>query len=576
MVNKNFGVENLTQITPTCHYKKICVILNKLYIMMTLHFTLFSPLRDICVAILYIFFLITPFISFAQEADDYAFATNTNSNFITLNNPKQLLGSGLVLTSSPPTPLGFEMWFMGVRYTDFSVNSNGVVQLGTIPLVPEGNAYNIPNRARIVAFAAGSPEGVPPNSRVGDWKIADNGNIQYQTFGNAPNRVVVIQCNNLLVNKDVQNETATFQIWLYETAPLPNTTQGGKIEFRYGVVQCGVENLTATRIGIGDNDRNNTFKGVDLTPPAPTAKIGTASVDNTLQKGNVPFLHSPNPNSLRVFTFESPSPNGQAFNLKANAPDNTKIILNWEENASNEVGSVIYKSTNGMDYTFFTQVNGSTTFTDTEVVPCVNYFYRVYTVTEGKLGILQPTASLTFQISPTLKIDIAGSLLSCPSNPSSVKEIEAIDENNSFESFFWLNSKKDIVGKEKTFSPAQNDTYTLIGKTSAGCTATKSFTTTECCEVLVVIPTAFTPFNTPANNLFFVRAENVTTFYLQIYNRWGIKVFDSNDSGIAWNGTFYDGQPLQAGAYQVIVEYSGCKEGRTVKEKAMAVLYLID
>lgn len=237
---------------------------------------------------------------------------------------------------------------------------------------------------------------------------------------------------------------------------------------------------------------------------------------------------------------------------------------------------MIYKSTNGRDYTFLTQVNGSTTFTDTDVMPCVNYFYRVYTVTEGKLGVLQSTASLTYQIAPPLSIDIQGSLFSCPSNPTSIKDIEAVDANNSFEKFFWLNSNNDTLGRNKTFSPAIGGNYQLVGQTKDGCTAIKKFTTVECCEVLVVIPTAFTPFSTPANNLFFVRAENTTKFDLRIYNRWGLQVFGANDSSLGWNGTYYDGKPLQAGAYQVVVEYTGCKEGNNIKTTAMAVLYLID
>lgn len=506
----------------------------------------------------------------AQEADDYAFTTNTNSSFVTLTNSKQLLAGGLTLTSSPVESLGFEMWFMGVRYTDFSVNANGTIQLGKTQIVPKGDAYTIANTARIVPFASGI------NSPIGDWKIANDGKIHYQVFGTSPNRVVVIEANKLLINSAVLNETATFQVWLYETAPLPTTTQGGKIEFRYATMQCGVDSIIATRIGIGSDATRNKFKGVDLKNTPPTARIDDTAIENVVKRGNITSLHSTNPNALRIFTFEAPAPNGQVSNLKGSIANGNQIKLDWEENATNEVGSVIYKSTNGKDYTFLTQVNGSTTFTDTDVVPCVNYFYKVYTVTEGKLGVLQSTASLTYQIAPPLSIDIKGNLLSCPSNPTSVKEIEAVDANNSFEKFFWLNSNNDTLGRGKTFTPSLVGDYQLVGQTKDGCTAIKKFTTVECCEVIVVIPTAFTPFSTPANNLFFVRAENVTKFYLQVYNRWGLKVFDANDSGIGWNGTYYDGKPLQAGAYQVIVEYTGCKEGKTVNETAMAVLYLIE
>jgi gliding motility-associated-like protein len=146
----------------------------------------------------------------------------------------------------------------------------------------------------------------------------------------------------------------------------------------------------------------------------------------------------------------------------------------------------------------------------------------------------------------------------------------------SFEKFFWVDSKKDTVGRNATFSPTNAGSYQVVGKTKDGCTATKDFVVIECCEVELVIPTAFTPFNTPVNNTFFVKAENTILFNLRIFNRWGIEVFNANNPSLGWNGGFYNGNPMQAGAYQVVVEYSGCKDGRTINETATAVLYLIE
>ncbi len=511
----------------------------------------------------------------AQEADDYDFKTNTNSSFVDMSNSTLLLDKDLVLQSSSVVSLDFEMWFMGIRYTDFSVNTNGVIQLGKNPIIASANAYNIANAPRIAAFTSGSR--VPVN---GDWKIAPNGKIHYKTIGTSPNRIVVIEATNLLINETVTDFTATFQIWLYETPPLltnqitnPNS---GKIEFRYATMQCGLNTINTVRIGIGSDGAKNKFKGVDFVTIPPVAKISDNEISNVINKGNIPNLHSADANNLRIFSFESPIPNGQATNLKGTSPTGTEVVLNWEKAGTNIVGSVIYKSTNSKDFTFLTQVNDGTTFTDKDVKPCVTYYYRVYTVTEGKLGTLQTSANLTYQISVPLTIDIKGTLFSCATNPSSVKPIEAVDSKMSFEKFFWVDSKKDTVGRNATFSPPNAGSYLVVGKTKDGCTATKDFVVIECCEVELVIPTAFTPFNTPVNNTFFVKAENTILFNLRIFNRWGIEVFNANNPNLGWNGGFYNGNPMQAGAYQVVVEYSGCKDGRTINETAMAVLYLIE
>jgi gliding motility-associated-like protein len=174
-----------------------------------------------------------------------------------------------------------------------------------------------------------------------------------------------------------------------------------------------------------------------------------------------------------------------------------------------------------------------------------------------------------------LPLDIKGTLYSCSTNPASVKEIEAIDEKKSFENFYWLNSQKDTLGRINTFKPVAAGNYQLVGETKAGCTVTKNFTVTECCEIDFAIPTAFTPFSTPFNNTFLVKAENVTKFELKIFNRWGMEVFATTDATKGWDGTL-NGSQLQAGAYQVVVTYSGCKEGKPLNETAMAVLYLIE
>ena len=180
--------------------------------------------KTLFILFLYSIFLLNSIHLLAQEADDYAFATNTNSSFADMSNSKTLLEADLLQKSSAVIPLGFEMWFMGVRYTDFSVNTNGVIQLGKNGILVGANAYNIANTPRIVPFASGQqPDG------IGNWKTAIDGKIHYITQGTSPNRIVIIEATNLLINNTVSNATATFQIWLYETAPLPATTNASRM-----------------------------------------------------------------------------------------------------------------------------------------------------------------------------------------------------------------------------------------------------------------------------------------------------------------------------------------------------------
>jgi gliding motility-associated-like protein len=48
--------------------------------------------------------------------------------------------------------------------------------------------------------------------------------------------------------------------------------------------------------------------------------------------------------------------------------------------------------------------------------------------------------------------------------------------------------------------------------------------------------------------LFQVFGKNINLVRLQIFNRWGEKVFDSPDINTGWNGD-YNGSPQEAGVY---------------------------
>ena len=67
------------------------------------------------------------------------------------------------------------------------------------------------------------------------------------------------------------------------------------------------------------------------------------------------------------------------------------------------------------------------------------------------------------------------------------------------------------------------------------------------CEVF--FPNVFTPNNDGKNDVFkILNVYNIKDFTFTIYNRWGEKVFETNDYLKGWNGK-YKGQPAVSGAY---------------------------
>lgn len=93
-------------------------------------------------------------------------------------------------------------------------------------------------------------------------------------------------------------------------------------------------------------------------------------------------------------------------------------------------------------------------------------------------------------------------------------------------------------------------------------------------EVSFFLPNAFTPNDDSVNDLFVGKGvtEGVRSFHLTVWNRWGERIFESNNPAEAWNGRKHNsGEPVPAGAYPVTLRYTGPR-GQLVEQQSTVVL----
>lgn len=106
-----------------------------------------------------------------------------------------------------------------------------------------------------------------------------------------------------------------------------------------------------------------------------------------------------------------------------------------------------------------------------------------------------------------------------------------------------------------TASPVTTTTYTLRVTTNQGCTATDDVTINVlpyCVKPL----NAFTPNGDGINDKWFItNGSCLIKAGVQIFNRYGSKVFEDKDYKNNWDGT-YNGKPLPDGTYYYIISYS--------------------
>lgn len=99
--------------------------------------------------------------------------------------------------------------------------------------------------------------------------------------------------------------------------------------------------------------------------------------------------------------------------------------------------------------------------------------------------------------------------------------------------------------------PEETTTYTVTVTTAEGCTDTASVTV----EVIpaVEVPNAFSPNGDNVNEVWEIKNyENYPDMRVEVFNRWGNKVFSSKGYGVPWDGT-YNGKELPVATYYYLI-----------------------
>ena len=118
-----------------------------------------------------------------------------------------------------------------------------------------------------------------------------------------------------------------------------------------------------------------------------------------------------------------------------------------------------------------------------------------------------------------------------------------------------------------TIDDLVSGTYTVIVSDASGCSVTDSVTllnTDIDCDYFVYLPNGFTPNGDQNNDILFVRGKGISTFTLNVYNRWGNKVFETNDLDTGWDGAYKD-EPQNSAVFVYTIE-GVFLNGNTFKE----------
>ncbi len=119
-----------------------------------------------------------------------------------------------------------------------------------------------------------------------------------------------------------------------------------------------------------------------------------------------------------------------------------------------------------------------------------------------------------------------------------------------------------LTGTSVVVKPYRTTQYILTGYNSKSCFSRDTIDVIvieDCGEMFV--PNAFSPNGDGHNDVLKVNGICLETMSFMIFNRWGQKVFETNQQSVGWDGTF-NGEPMNTGVFVYRLE------GRTYDGKA--------
>lgn len=135
-------------------------------------------------------------------------------------------------------------------------------------------------------------------------------------------------------------------------------------------------------------------------------------------------------------------------------------------------------------------------------------------------------------------------------------EVYHLQPQTNCTSFSWFPPAgiSDINVADPYFNPVVRTRYFVKAYTGAGCFVTDSIDILVR-ETVIDMPNAFAPGTGGPNGVFKPSKRGIATLKsFNIYNRWGQKIFETQDIDKGWDGTFNDkAQPM--GVYVYTIEY---------------------
>jgi gliding motility-associated-like protein len=165
--------------------------------------------------------------------------------------------------------------------------------------------------------------------------------------------------------------------------------------------------------------------------------------------------------------------------------------------------------------------------------------------------MLADTINVTFNPLPI--VNLGNDSIICPGQFIALSS----KVTNGAYSYLWQDNSTSPV-----YNISKPGTY-FLNVTANGCSNSDTVNISSgYCEIILSIPNLFTPNNDNKDDFFIpIKSKGIKSMHTFIYNRWGEKLFSSDDLQIEW-----DGHSASDGIYYWYIDYSTI-DGRMLNQK---------
>lgn len=148
------------------------------------------------------------------------------------------------------------------------------------------------------------------------------------------------------------------------------------------------------------------------------------------------------------------------------------------------------------------------------------------------------------------------------------------NQSQNANAYLWYIDSTTSVTTNPVYTFVEGDYSITLFAYNGVCVDSVTQTLTVVAKSYIIVPNVFSPDGNMENDFFYIKYHRITNFHIDIFNRWGKRVFESDDVAFKWNGKNKGGKDMDEGTYYYIITATG--EDKVEHEEKGSLMLLRD